>query len=143
MKDYPIEPRLKKLNDKLSANATGYSNTEKPIINFVNQETTVHGSSMMVNIRHPGASAKGVDGRDDSVPLRRTRPQQSLRVVFLDKNNTTGVEKAFYSDVVEPARREVARAATSSSTAHNDSTKIELRNYRPAAIEEVVHGHNR
>lgn len=145
MKDYPIEPRLKKLNDKLSAHITEGSNIEKPLINFVDQESLVHGSNITARVRRPESSSETVKGRDESVPSRRTRPQHSLRVVFLDKHNTTGIKSSFYPDIVDvgPSPPESDCATSSSSTARNDTTKKEQRNYEPASIEEVVHGRNR
>lgn len=142
MKDYPIEPKLKKLNDKLSANTTGHSNIEKSPINFVDQETLVHGSSITVKVRRPESSSKAVKNKDESAPLRRTRPQNSLRVEFKDKNDTTGVKKAFYPDVVESSPSESKSAAASSSSAHKDTAKVESRPYKCAGAQKAVREHN-
>jgi hypothetical protein len=98
MKSFPQEPRLKVLNERLSASTTGPNIPRTSPINFICQSITIYGD-LSVKFRLPGSSKDANKGTDDSKPLRTTRPQKSICIKSWSKGKT-GSGKEFYPDVV-------------------------------------------
>jgi len=98
MKDFPIEPRLEELNQKLATNTTRDNRRAKPAINFVCEKILVN-DSISVKVRHPATFKENKEAKNELAPDRRTRSQHSLRVVVKSKSGRTGTW--FYPDVIE------------------------------------------
>jgi hypothetical protein len=96
MKAFPQEPRLKALNERLSASTTGPNTPRKPAINFICQSITIYGD-LSIRFRFPGSSKDANRGSDKSKPLRAARGQKSICIKSWSEGKT-GVENEFYPD---------------------------------------------
>jgi hypothetical protein len=99
MKSFRQEPRLKVLNERLSASTTGSTTPRKPVINFICQSITIYGD-LSIKFRFPGSSKDANKGTDEAKPPHTTRPQKSICIKSWSKRKVDS-EQDFYPDMIK------------------------------------------